>query len=183
VTSKSEADFKASLSILGTAIDLYRKGVIDSYRVVATELRKLLCDRDPLLTRVRPGFRLHKFHWTEVLERRQSLANGLVVMMPGRLHVDPEGCSHFELLFAGSGTLVDVERWIEQPFLSPAVTVRELIKSVADKEGAHSDPDDNETLVRAKLVKYVKEESHRPAIVALGDYIQRWTRDSGASPA
>jgi hypothetical protein len=53
-----------------------------------------------------------------------------------------------------------------------------LIKSVADKESAHSDPDYNETLLQAKIVKYVEDDSHIPAIVALGDYLVKWLNDS-----
>jgi hypothetical protein len=37
------------------------------------------------------------------------------------------------------------------------ITIRELIKSVADKEGAHSDPVFDSTLLFAKLIKYVKD--------------------------
>ena len=181
--SKSEGDFRASLSVLDANLDLYRRGTVDAYRVVATELRNLLCDRDPLLSRVCPGLRLHKLHWTAVLEASPSLANGLEHMMPGRLTVRPDGSSQFELLFARSHELLDVASWIRQPCLSPKITVRELIKSVADKEGAHSDPDFNETLVRAKLVTYVSNDSHIPVITAIGEYVLARIRDSGACPA
>lgn len=180
--SKSEDDFGASLDVMTVSIANYRTGVAASYRVVATELRKLLCDRNPLLPRVRPSLRLHKLHWTEVLEACPSLADGLEVMMPGRLSISAHGNSHFELLFAKSGNLMAVEEWIQQPFFSPSISVRDLIKSVADKEGAHSDPDFNETLVRAKLVKYDRNESHMSAVVAMGDYLVNWIRDSGTLP-
>jgi len=178
--SKSETDFLASLTVLEAAITMYHCGVVDSYRLVATELRKLLCDRNALLTRVRPGFQLHKLHWTEMLETRPSLMNGLNYIMPGRLSVSQDGTSHFELTFAQSGALMDVEHWIEQPLFSADITVRELIKSVADKEGAHSDPDFNETLVHAKLVKYMRDDSHKPTIIAIGEYVFRWVHGSGA---
>jgi hypothetical protein len=176
--SKSEQDFQASLRILAAALNMYESGTKDAYRIVATELRKLLCDRNPLLPRVRPDVRLHKLHWTEVLERCPSLADGMQMMMPGRLSVSTNGAYHFELMFANSGVLMEPSSWVKQPFLSPNITLWELIKSVADKEGAHSDPDYNETLLLGKLVTYVQDESHIPAIIALGDYIRKWLRDS-----
>lgn len=104
-------------------------------------------------------------------------------MMPGRLSVSADGVSHFELLFAKSQELMAVEEWIRQPFFSPSISIRELVKSVADKEGAHCDPDFNETLILAKLVKYARNESHVPAVVAIGDYLSQWIRDSGSLPA
>ena len=177
--SKSVKDFNASNKLLCLAVELYRSGEIEAYRWVAVELRKLLCDTDSLLPRVHPNFMLHKLHWTELLETMPSLADGMVMMMPGRLHVSPDGSSTFELTFAKSGEMMSASEWINQPFFSPNITIWELVKSVADKEAAHSDPDFNDTLVSAKLVKYVDKESHIPAIVAIGDYLCRWLHDSG----
>ena len=137
--SKSEDDCLASLAVLEFSDHVVRTGRHRQLpRRCPTELRKLLCDDDPLLTRVCPGFKLHKLHWTEVLEESPTLANGLETLMPGRLSVSANGNSHFELLFAKSCTLMDSADWIQQPFLSPSITIRDLIKSVADKEGAHS---------------------------------------------
>ena len=66
--SKSESDFRASLRILSKAVNDYIGGFEDAYRTVAVQLRLLLCDRNPLLPRVRPELQLHKLKWTEVLE-------------------------------------------------------------------------------------------------------------------
>jgi len=176
--SKSEEDFQASIRVLQGALAMYDSGTTDAYRVIATELRKLLCDKNPLLPRVRPEFMLHKLHWTELLERCPSLAVGLELIMPGELTVS-KGMYHFELMFGKSNALMKPKDWVKQPLLSPSITIWELIKSVADKEGAHSDPDYNETLVQAKMVKYVRDDSHIPSIVALGDYLVKWLRDSG----
>lgn len=181
--SKSEEDFQASIHIILGALEMYDSGLKDAYRIIATELRKLLCDKNPLIPRVHPSFKLHKLHWTEVLENTPSLIDGLVVMMPGRLSVTSNGTYHFQLTFAKSATLIEPLEWVKQPLLSPSITIRELIKSVADKEGAHSDPDYNETLVQAKIVKYVQDDSHIPTIVALGDYLVRWLYDSGTITA
>jgi hypothetical protein len=180
--SKSEADFQASINMLQAALGMYEAGLKDGYRVVATELRKLLCAKNPLLPRVRPDFKLHKLHWTELLEGCPSLADGMAFMTPGRLSISrATGTYHFELMFGKSGELMEPEEWVRQPFLSPSITIWELIKSVADKEGAHSDPDYNDTLVQAKIVKYVEADSHIPAIVALGDYLMKCLQEHGSN--
>ena len=71
--------------------------------------------------------------------------------MPGRLTVSANGVYGFELLFAKTTALMSIADWVQQPIFSPQITIRELIRSVADKEAVHSDPDYNETLVKAKL--------------------------------
>jgi hypothetical protein len=118
-----------------------------------------------------------------VLEKAPSLADGLVVIMPGRLDISATGVSKFALTFAESGEMMAPKEWIGQPFLSPSITLWELVKSVADKEATHSDPDFNQTLVNAKMVKYVDKDSHIPAIIAIGDYLCTWIHDSGTISA
>jgi hypothetical protein len=103
--------------------------------------------------------------------------------MPGRISVSSDGKYTFKLTFDKSCTLIDLDIWIRQPILSPTITVWELIKSVADKEGAHSDPEYNETLVRAKLVRYVRDESHIPIIIGIGEYVLWQLNESGAIDA
>jgi hypothetical protein len=181
--SKSEADFQASVGVLERALADYDSGARDAYRVIATELRKLLCDRNPLLPRVRPGLKLRKLRLTQILEGCPSLAEGVEVMVPGQLSISSDGTYDFELVFAQPITLMEPTKWARQPFLSPSITVWKLVKSVADKEGAHSDPHYDETLMRAKRVKYVRDGSHIPAIVALGRYLTKRLRDSGAVSA
>ena len=41
---------------------------------------------------------------------------------------------------------MEINQWVDQIFFSENVTIRNLIKSVADKEAAHSDPEFNATL-------------------------------------
>ena len=64
---------------------------------------------------------------------------------------------------------MDLELWLDQPFIFPDVTVREIIRSVADKEGAHADPKYNDTLFRSKAVKYGLNDSHLHNIVGIAE--------------
>jgi hypothetical protein len=176
VSEKAAVDFVASLAVLEANIELFQRGVKDTYRVVATELRKLLCDgKNALLPRVFDSIRLHKLHWTYILERTPSLAEGLQILVPGRLEVR-DGKTHFELLFAPTQEQLVLEEWLQQPMLGPDLSIRELIRSVADKEGAHADPSYNDALVRAKSVKYVTDESHLQCIVGIAEYLVAFTR-------
>jgi len=176
VSEKTATDFLATVTVLEANIELFHGGVRELYRVVATELRKLLCDgKSTLLSRVFIDMRLHKLHWTHILEQSPSLAEGLQILLPGRLEVT-NGKPHFNLLFAPTQEQMALEAWLEQPLLGPDLSVRELIRSVADKEGAHSDPRYNEALAEAKRVKYVADESHLHCIVGIAEYLLAFMR-------
>jgi len=56
------------------------------------------------------------------------------------------------------------------------ITIRQLIKSVANKEGAHSDPKYDPTLRFIKSVKLVDQDIHIKFIVAIGEYILKWLK-------
>jgi hypothetical protein len=173
---KAATDFLATVAILEANIRLFHEGLRDTYRVVATELRKLLCDgRSTLLPRVFADVRFHKFHWTSILERTPSLAEGLQILLPGELEVR-NGRHRFRLKFANTKEQMTLDAWLDQPFLGPDLTVREFIRSVANKEGAHADPKYNETLARAKSVKYCSDESHLHCIVGLAEYLLDFVR-------
>jgi len=176
VSEKVAADFLATVTVLEANIGLFHGGVRDVYRVVATELRKLLCDgKSTLLPRVFVDMRLHKFHWTHILEKTPSLAEGLQILLPGHLEIT-NGKAHFRLLFAPTQEQIDLEAWLEQPLLGPDLSVRELIRSVADKEGAHADPRYNDALARAKCVRYAADESHLHCIVGIAEYLLAFMR-------
>jgi hypothetical protein len=149
LTDKTATDFLASLTVLEVNLRMFHEGVRDTYRVAATELRKLLCDGgSTLLPRVFTDVRLHKFHQTYLLEQSPSLAPGLQIGLPGRLEVK-NGRPRFSLLFARSAEQMPLDAWLKQPMLGPDLSVREFVRSIADKEGAHSDPKYNDTLARA----------------------------------
>lgn len=173
MNTKSRDDYDASMRLVESNVDRYWAGDRDCYRVVAVQLRILLCDRKPLLPRVIPDATLHILHWTELLQGCPSLMEGLTTIMPGELRTDTNGSSRFELLFGKSGHELSVSEWIKQPFFSLQTTVEEIIKSVADKEGAHSDPRYNTTLSSAKQISYGGTESHCHGIVAIGEYLVR----------
>jgi hypothetical protein len=175
--SKTEVDFQASLEILNTNIQLFNSGTKSAYRVVAMELRKLLCDGpNTLITRVFQDFGLHKLFGTDLREKMPSLQDGQL-LLPGQLTCTTEGKVSFELLFAKPPTIMALDDWLKQPLLGSDITVREMIRSVADKEGAHADKDYNDTLAYAKAVKYMQDDSHMHLIVGIGSYLRAYLRD------
>jgi hypothetical protein len=170
--SKTTDDFRASLTILTANLGLFGQGARDVYRVIAVELRKLMCDKpQPLLLRVFKEIPLHKLHVTGLLERCPSLATALDNYIPGRLERDANGRAVFQLLFDKSKDRLPLREWVQQPCFNRTITIHELIRSVADKEGAHADPDYNATLRHTRQWKLIDDESHTMVVCGIAKYL------------
>jgi hypothetical protein len=168
---KSIDDYNASFEVLKANIGLYHSGVGSSYRVVATELRKLLCDRKALIPRLFKNFRPHKLHMTVAFEKFPEMLDSLLFTTPCSTQFDGKGGHRSFLNLAQPLQQMDLDLWLDQPFMSKKVTIREFIKSVADKEGAHSDPEFNDTLAFSHSVHLAADRSTGDNIVAIGEYV------------
>jgi hypothetical protein len=165
---KSKKVFLASRNILRANIGLFHQGHKDLYRVVATELRKLLCDRpSSLVERLFPSARLHP---TSLYRPGEDL-RGLRVQVPGKYEFDGKGNVTVIQIFEKRREPIPLKEWLDQPFLNAQVTVREFIKSIADKEGAHADPEFGQTLALAKSVHLAKDELLGLLTVGVGEYV------------
>ena len=158
----------AARNVLAFNIAGFHDGHQDLYRVVATELRKLFCDTPKcLVERLFPSAGLHPTR----LYRPGEDVSGLVLQVPAMICVDEKGVRVTEVFRKDFGPL-PVSEWLEQPFLSARVTLRDFIKSVADKESSHADPVYNETLLLAKSVHVGDgEELLGLLMVAVGEYV------------
>jgi len=179
--NKAINDLKHSINILEDNVRLFHNGRISAYRVIAMQLRLLLCDRYPLIPRVFQTVRLHPLLGYITKEENDewkrkfghSMKEGLVFQMPAMVHFNGKGGSRIEVLFDERKQPIELEEWLDQDLFNQDITIRELIKSVANKEGAHSDPNYNEALKFTKSVKLVDEDIYINFIVATGEYILR----------
>lgn len=167
--TKAADDLIASRNILEANISMFHQGKRDLYRVVAGELRTLLCDRpqSTLLPRLLPDLRLHPL----VDLMTDDLKKGLVLQIPALLSRDAGGRVRATELFDREAQPIPLEDWLAQPLLNEHITVRELLRSVSDKEDSHKDPEYNETLVFTRGIQLGAEPSQRQLIVAIGEYI------------
>ncbi len=165
---KAIEDFLASRNILATNIRLFHEGHRDLYRVISVELRKLLCDgRNSLVPRLFPNARLHPLRG----RLPDYLKEGLVLHIPTMINFDGKGGARITQLFDKTAQPIPVEEWLTQDLFNRDITINELIRSVADKESAHSDRKYNETIAFIRSVKLLDEDIHRQHIVAIGEYI------------
>ena len=166
---KNKKDLTNSLSLLASFLKSYEDGNVLMYLPMAVELRKLVCE--DLMSSVVPSIKLHKIHMAALFEKTPSLLVGLVSMMPGEVSVLSSGAVSLSLRFSRGRELMTVTEWTKQPFFSGNITLNELIKSVADKEAAHSDPDYNKTLQHCRSWSFVDVNCHILGIYGISKYI------------
>lgn len=168
VNEKAWEDFFDSVQILRSSIRIFHSGEIAAYRSIALQLRLLLCDTtNPLLPRVCKQVKFHplfSYHGSE-------LDDDLVFQLP--VLVSPSGKTGPETarLFDENRTPIDLEEWLEQPFISSVLTIRKLIKSVADKLAAHSDPKYGKDLELLKSIPLIDNPAHVKGMIVIGEYI------------
>lgn len=166
--TKTFEDFQASVRILRKNIQDYHSGFHDSYRVVAGELRKLLCDgKGTLLPRIYTEVKLHPLA-QNVFFTNPSIPKP-TFSLPLCVRLVP--VTQYWLNVVGSQAMMPLDQWVSQPLLSTSVTIWEFIKSVADKEDAHSDPFFNDTLNLAASINLGANDFRAVLTIALGEYI------------
>ena len=182
--SKALEDLRASKEILDWNIHGFRSGKKAMYRVIAGELRKLLCDFDKrggkykdksLLPRVFGEVKLHPVigYGTDILK----ILGKNAFIIPAMMSSNGKGGSQIEALFDETKERIDLDEWRKQPLFSEGITVLELIESVAVKEAAHSDKNNNLTLRLVKKWKFPDEDVYASVTVAIGEYILRYICD------
>lgn len=164
--SKACDDLKNVIEILEINIQHYHKNNKSAYRTVAAQLRLLLCDKDSsLLPRVFKNPKLHPL-------RLQGIDENTVLFLPSVTYFDGKGGSKSEgSLFDAKKTPIELNDWLDQKLFNKNISIRELIKSIADKEAVHSDPDYNQTLKFSRSVKLVGEAIHQKYVIQIGEYI------------
>lgn len=151
--SKSLSDIRASFSVIASNIKDYYKGNKHVYRPIAVELRKLLCDTNKgddisLLKRLFPDFRLRPLYGS-----KDKVDKYTVLYIPGVIYSDGKGFSKIQELINENAQSLLIDDWLNQKLIDDTTTVRDFIRSVADKEGAHADREYNEILKKTKTVK------------------------------
>jgi hypothetical protein len=179
-TNKAKDDLSAAVEILKANIILYRQGKSQLYRVVASQLRLLLCDgKQSLLPRLFNDIRLHPMTGYALNKKRdevwktrfgKTLSESVLFQQPFQVYVG-EGGVRITELFNERLEPIPLEEWLNQPIFKNWLTVRELIRSVADKEAVHSDSSYNDTLNFMLASTLNGKAIHQELIICMGEYI------------
>jgi hypothetical protein len=173
ISTKDVEDFRASRNILAANIAMFHAGHGDLYRVVAVELRKLLCDgRSTLLVRMFPELAFAPLRAELPAELRKLFEGpGFTFHMSSLIECDGQGGSRIIEMFDESLPAIPLEEWLSQKLFTSQITIKQLIRSVADKEAAHSDKEYNDTLEMTRSIRIIDKGVHEQHVVAIGEYL------------
>lgn len=68
------------------------------------------------------------------------------------------------------------EEWLNQPYISGKITIKELLKSVRNKEGAHSDEKYDDTLAKTRFFMIAGIPIDVIGIASIGEYVVKRIR-------
>jgi hypothetical protein len=170
--AKNIKDFIECQLILENAVSDFNSGKTFSYKTIGIELRKLLCDTKgkkdiSIFARMFPGIQMRPLYGYSFPE---SLKEGLVCLVPMKMNYDGKG-GMIASLSLDANCLVYRNEWLDQSVLFQSLTIRNLIRSVSDREGAHSDFDIDSSIAEINGIKMGPEDTHKYLIVAIGEYI------------
>ena len=173
VSPKDVEDLRASRNIMAANIEMFHAGHGDLYRVVAVELRKLLCDgQSTLLPRIFPELALAPIRGALPAELKKQLdASGFVLNISSLIQFDGRGGSRILEMFDESLPPMPLGEWLAQDVFTSQITIEKLIRSVADKEGAHSDKEYNETLRMTRSIRISDKGVHEQHLIAIGEFL------------
>ncbi len=163
--ARRHGELAECFAVIDTCLAAYYAGAKHMYRPLAGQLRILLCDRPPLLTRVFPTLAIGALRAIEWLEPDQvTLFDNnparvgvqhppdqelRLARMPFLITAYENGLQVADLQVAPGGETLPLDEWMDQRItLHPVeLSLRETIRSVANKGGgAHVDDDVNSAL-------------------------------------
>jgi len=192
-------DLKDTLSLLEDYLRLYWEGKEYHYQGVAVQLRKLCCDTqrgqdNSLLVQLYPEITFHPCNEPDsewLKELREKIAN------PGKSRVIFASPVVFSTDSIGIASVVDEElkpirlsEWLDEMIhygttldgQSGEITIRSLIRSIADKVGAHADKNYDEVLnitgtTSSPGPAQEYEKTYIGLVTRLGEYVLRRVRE------
>ncbi len=157
-------------AVIDSCLACYYRGEKHMYRPLAGQLRILLSDKQPLLTRVFPTLKIgsvRKIEWstldeTELFEGSDTRLKVQhpqgqefkLATMPFHITKYSNGLQSADLVLEPQGRLLSLGAWMDQKVtIYPSeVTLREVVKSVANKGGgAHIDDVESPALRQSSL--------------------------------
>lgn len=178
-------------AVIDTCLATYYKGKKHMYRPLAGQLRILLCDKPPLLSRVFPDLTIGTLrpidwfqpsHYTPFDGNASRIAVNhppdqefLLARMPFLITAFKSGLQVADLEFDAAGKTLLLDKWMDQLVtVHPSdLSLREMVKSVADKGGgAHIDDTVNNALHHMSLTKPAGLGVHILFSIAVGRFAQ-----------
>jgi len=162
-------------TIITDNILLFDKGKYYSYKVIAVQLRLLLCDiskrskrNNSLILKIFPNIKLHPVSFS--LEDAKKRSKGrLIFFSPSTLTTNSKRIYN---IFNKNAEPISLEQWLNQNILDEEITIFKLITSVANRDGgAHVDQQLDKVLRKTMSGSTNEIEDNKIYIVEIGRYI------------
>ncbi len=118
------------------------------------------------MKRLFPDFRLRPLSGNQ-----NRIDEHTVLYIPGQVSFDGRGGGSLSWLFNESAPSLSLDEWLQQKLFDFTTTIKDFLRSVADKEGAHSDKSFNTVLRKTKSVVLSDDALASKAILAIGRYV------------
>lgn len=167
---------KDSIVILESSIKDYNNGEMVAYRNIANQLRMLLCDTkggkpNALLPKLFSDIKLHPLTFQLEDKFLEQDGHKLGFFISGPLRKE-NGIVRLPRLFNLKADPIPLNCWLDQCIIAPEITLRNLIKSVVEKNGgAHIDEIINEVIVKAEFLHLKGIECKAVYISEIGRFI------------
>jgi len=182
---KSKENFERALNIIEDCCKLVYQGKIDHWVSVAVQLYILLIDRrnkkDPLVEAFHPNITFHPILGYRPNDAESALSKLYEIhgpdntLFPGMTRVK-NGKFYPVYVFDERAVPILREEWLNQPYISGKITIKELLKSVRNKEGAHSDEKYDDTLAKTRFFMIAGIPINVIGIASIGEYVVKRIR-------
>jgi hypothetical protein len=130
----------------------------------------------PLIEIIHPGITFHPIIGSPETARKRALdeLHNILgpdsIIYPGKISFR---AGKFDPIYMFDIQAEPIPRnaWLNQPYISGNVTIKELLTSVRNKEGAHSDPYYNDTLQKTRFFKIAGHSIDVLGIASIAEYV------------
>jgi hypothetical protein len=160
-----------AINLVRINIALFDAGNRACYRLIAGQLRLLLCDGkgNSLIKRVFPNPRLHPFWQCEEMDEIEKQGGRMLFFLPGEL---ASNSSQITNICDRDKEPMELDKWLNLRVFDSSITLRGLIRSVANKDGgAHLDSKLDNTLMKTYSTEICGELSHVRFLVDISRYL------------
>jgi hypothetical protein len=178
---KLKQDYEYSLKLIEDCVSQILNGKYWYIKTLSTELYTLLIDRGnrkrPLILEVLPELKLHPVFGTtsengrpSPMDEIRNILGPTGMIYPGMVSFK-NGKVTPKWMFDTRQHAIPLEDWLQQPLLSYEITIYQLIKSVRNKIGAHSDVKYDSTLSQTRFFKIVNYEIDLLGLVSVAEHV------------
>ena len=183
---KLKQDYEYCLKLIEDCLAQIIDGKYWYIKTLSTELYTLLIDRGnkkgPLVLEILPELKLHPLFGSISEDGRPSPMDEIrkIIGQTGMIYPGMVSFKNGKVtpkwVFDVRHPAIPLVDWLQQPLLSYEITIFQLIKSVRNKIGAHSDIEYDSTLSKTRFFKIVDYEIDLLGLLSIAEHVLKMVR-------